>query len=185
MNRGLRNDYDTTGLPHYMPSYMNGLNRGVVYILVAEDLNLVKIGSTNRWKATPTGVYLDAEARIKEVQQSCIVPTRLAAKVLPCHFGTESQHHRYFEQLRYRKDREWFWYVDSLRKYVEELESWSKAWDLYMTDCERYRILCKADPEGEREGRITEPKSPKAPWLDFSSACPKPQSLPIGWKTIN
>jgi len=182
--RGLPKDYDLTGSPNYLQHYANGPRRGWIYFLVADDLQLVKIGATNTWSKTDEGLRLNLDTRIRRLRGQTFLKLRLAAITASTPLGSENEHHDYFVNFRYRPDREWFWYIDELREYIAKVAEWDKAMASYVTACERYHYECELDPKGDEEGRIPLPQMPmKAPLLDFASNDrPSPKNTPTGWE---
>lgn len=78
---------------------------GVVYFLLCEGLDAVKVGKTKNLKA-----------RIAQLQTGCAERLRLLGWV-PGYTRQEKALHQYFS--RYRLVGEWFHFVGDLRRYVE------------------------------------------------------------------
>lgn len=176
--RGIRKSFDGSGLPPWMNSFMNGPKRGAIYFLVADDLHLVKIGATNRWKRKGTRTWMEMK-RLIEIDRGCPVPLRLAAFVVATPYGTETQHHRYFANYRLRTNHEWFWYLDELKEYVDRVAAFQESMGNYEIETERYKQMMHSIPDA----RLPVPKMPlKGPWLDFSAPPPILSRIPTGWQ---
>ncbi|WP_254511396.1 hypothetical protein [Anatilimnocola floriformis] len=168
-----------------MSQLMNGKRRGYVYFLVSDALCLVKIGGTNLWYRKGNKVWANVNKRISQVCRVCPVPLRLATVLTGVAFGNESQHHSYFRHYRYQANKEWFWYLDDLKDYIDTIAAYQSQMDNYITASERYTQMLKADPDAERDGRIQIPEMPtNPPWLDFGKPPPLLKNTPASWSLI-
>lgn len=131
MGRGITQK-EFTDLPdnlRHLAHIAGSKNPGYIYLLVAEGLDLVKIGASNRWE----GYKVAVDKRIREIiKDAPMIPmTKELVIVAACLGRTETEIHRHFAD--YRIGGEWFIYADDLKtfadsvaRFLEQVEEWSK-----------------------------------------------------------
>ena len=179
--RGMRKNYDVSELPGYMYHLIKGPNRGYTYFLVSDDLSIVKIGGTNDWEIEGDSFSFDAEQRVSAVRQGCPVPLRLAAMLPGVPYGNETSFHRHFKSYRY--EREWYWYLDDLREYIDLVADYASKFEEYVSACEDHRKNEKEAEASRQSFQLPMPVDPgRVPVLDFSTPPAPLKKRPSGWQ---
>lgn len=116
----------------YLAQIAGGQSPGYIYLLVSEEIGLVKIGASNRWD----GHTVVADRRVAEVKKQ-IPFVNLSEEHLilaACLGKNESEIHKHFHE--YRARGEWFFYSDDLKVFVDSVadflgqcDEWSKNAD--------------------------------------------------------
>jgi hypothetical protein len=113
----------------YLAHIAAGRNPGYIYLLVSDDLGLVKIGASNRWDGHTVGV----DQRIAEVKNDVpFITINREHVILASVLGLdEAEIHDHF--AAYRVAGEWFVYSDDLKIFVDnvgdlllQLDEWEK-----------------------------------------------------------
>lgn len=121
----------------YLSHIAAGRNPGWIYMLVASDLGLVKIGASNRWD----GLRVAVDRRIREVKNAAaIINIDRELVVVASALGrNETEIHKHFNE--YRVAGEWFIFADAVQDFVEsvarlldQLEEWGENADARPTE---------------------------------------------------
>lgn len=114
----------------YLAHIVESENPGFIYFLISDDLGLVKIGASNRWK----GHQVAVDSRITEVKNDVpfITIDREYVILAGSLQKTESEIHDHF--AAYHVAGEWYIYSDDLKLFVDEvgellaqLDKWSET----------------------------------------------------------
>lgn len=102
----------------YLAHMASGENPGYIYFLVSEELQLVKIGASNRWSADNE---VAVDKRIREIKNDVpFVNICREHVILAGPLGySESDIHDHFAD--YRVGGEWFIYSDDLKLFVDRI----------------------------------------------------------------
>jgi len=111
---------ELTDLPdevRYLAHIASGKNPGWIYFLACSQLELVKIGASNRWEGHQAAV----DRRIREVKLDVpMIPIDKEAVILAASLGrNEAELHAHFAE--YRIAGEWFVYCDDLKALVDSV----------------------------------------------------------------
>lgn len=175
----------------FLEHYASGPLYGFIYFIIADSMNLVKIGATNQWD----GLRPVIEPRILKVRRDIpFLPLSRVTFTTPMALQmSEPELHEHFESYRVEisgkfdpvGDNEWFQLTDSLKAFVDDVALLEKEFERYAKEAAAYKAHEAAQAAARREPTMPMPEWPKVyPWRHLKDVPAPPSRKLTGFGPI-
>ena len=184
MAKGVTRHYFDNDLPddqRYLSHFAHGRLFGFIYFIVSQELRIVKIGATNRWK----DLAADVDSRMTEIQLGApfVNVSRQTAIACSTLGKSEPQVHDHFREYCIRG--EWFQYTGDLKTFVDQVTLLNDEYDRYSDEAETYRQHVNDMKAAGNEPTLPIPDWPNVkPWKLLDTPAEPPAQKIVGFQPV-